>query len=110
VGEYHGEVIGFVQVRILPPTSPHSMLQQIKTAALDLAVTADHQGAGLGTALLYAAEHWSPSCGVERLQLDALAANSSALRLYRQRFGYRDFGVVLHKRVDEVLARTDRGT
>jgi ribosomal protein S18 acetylase RimI-like enzyme len=110
VGEYHGEVVGFVQVQILPPGSPHSMLQQIKTAALELAVAADHRGAGLGTALLRAGEHWSASRGVQRLQLDGLAANSSALRLYRQRFGYRDFGVILHKRVDEVLARTARGT
>ena len=50
-----------------------------------LAVTAEAEGKGVGSALLDQSEAWARKCGSDRLTLSALVTNSRARTLYERR-------------------------
>ena len=50
-----------------------------------LAVTAEAEGQGVGSALLEQSETWARECGSDRLTLSALVTNSRARALYERR-------------------------
>ena len=64
----------------------------------DLYVTAEARGAGVGAALLAAAECHFSRHGLIALRICSMAANTAALRAYR-RAGYVDYELVLEKRL-----------
>ena len=82
VAEIDGQVVGSIGLTVNPrPRRRH-------TADLGMAVDQDHQGRGIGTALLAAvidlADQW---LNVHRIELTVMATNLSAIRLY-ERFGF----------------------
>jgi ribosomal protein S18 acetylase RimI-like enzyme len=56
----------------------------------DLAVLPEHQGRGIGRALLASAEERARARGCAKLTLEVLESNVGARRLYES-FGFRDF-------------------
>ena len=50
-----------------------------------LAVTAEAEGKGVGSALLDQSEAWARECGSDRLTLNALVTNSRARAIYERR-------------------------
>lgn len=89
-------VAGFASVVLLPPPGPASMIADVPTATLDVAVLPEHRGRGIGRCLLTAAAGAAAALGAVRLQLDAHHANEGALRLYRS-LGYQPMGVLLNR-------------
>ncbi|SDU43625.1 GNAT family N-acetyltransferase [Jiangella alkaliphila] len=90
------DVAGFASVALLPPPGPASMLADVTTATLDVAVLPENRGRGIGRRLLEAAATAAAGLGAARLQLDAHHANEGALRLYRY-LGYQPMGVLLSR-------------
>lgn len=64
----------------------------------DIEVREDARGAGVGTALLKAAEEYCKSKGVRRLALQTPCSNAAALRWYLKR-GFRITRVFMEKRL-----------
>jgi ribosomal protein S18 acetylase RimI-like enzyme len=89
------------QARMAPAPSRASMVAPVPTAVIDVAVLGGHRGAGIGTRLLRAAESLARRRGARRVQLDAAAANREALRFYQARLGYRPFGMLLQKSLED---------
>ncbi|SEF16329.1 GNAT family N-acetyltransferase [Jiangella alba] len=98
VARLDGDIVGSATVTMLPPPGPASMIADVATASLDVAVLPDHRGRGLGRRLLTAAATTAAALGAARLHLDAHHANESALRLYRD-LGYQPMGVLLSRAV-----------
>jgi diaminopimelate decarboxylase len=95
-------VVGHVYIqREAHPVTRH-------VATLGIAVTADHRGRGIGSALMAEAFRWAESVGVEKIMLSVYPHNSAAIALYR-RFGFVEEGrLVGHSRKssgheDEIL-------
>jgi GNAT superfamily N-acetyltransferase len=65
----------------------------------DLAVADGARRAGVGTALMQAAESWARELGMGVLSLDVWSSNETALRFYRH-LGYGAESVCLIKRLD----------
>ncbi|GJD53207.1 Acetyltransferase YpeA [Methylobacterium crusticola] len=63
-----------------------------------VAVAPEHQGGGLGRAVMAAAEAWLARRGVWKVQLLVRADNRPATRFY-ERLGYRDTGAVCLQKV-----------
>ncbi|WP_158564008.1 GNAT family N-acetyltransferase [Jiangella anatolica] len=98
VARLDGEVVGSASVARLPRPGPASMLADVATASLDVAVLPEHRGQGIGRRLLEAAVTTAAGLGAVRLQLDAHHANEGALRLYRD-LGFQPMGVLLSRTV-----------
>lgn len=82
VAEVDGRVVGSIGLVVNPrPRRRH-------TADLGMAVDQDHQGQGVGTALLAAAvdlaDQW---LNIHRIELTVMVSNRRAIRLY-ERFGF----------------------
>lgn len=97
VAELSSQIIGMARLTELTPPSPASMVAPLRTASVDVAVLETHRGQGVGTLLMEAVEHAAHAEGIQRLMLDAAAANDRALHFYRAELGYRDHGVFLRK-------------
>ena len=97
VAELGGHIIGMASLTELAAPSPASMVAPLRTASVDVAVLEMHRGLGVGTLLMQAVERAAHTQGVQRLMLDAAAANDRALHFYRAQLGYRDHGVFLRK-------------
>jgi GNAT superfamily N-acetyltransferase len=98
VAEQTGRVVGFVCV-LCRVKSPEIVEQEREYAYVtDLVVLEPHRKAGIGAALMRAAETRAGSCGATRIRVGVLAANTGAHRLYHQ-LGYSDREVVLEKRI-----------
>ncbi|MEZ3114903.1 GNAT family N-acetyltransferase [Halobaculum sp. MBLA0147] len=66
----------------------------------DLFVATRYRSRGIGARLLEAAEERLAADGVDRVSLEAMAANTDARRFY-ERHGYEPFRVELEKTLDE---------
>jgi GNAT superfamily N-acetyltransferase len=64
----------------------------------DLAVTGSARRAGVGTALMKAAESWARDLGMGTLSLDVWATNENAMAFYRH-LGYSTESVCLQRRL-----------
>jgi RimJ/RimL family protein N-acetyltransferase len=51
---------------------------------IGIGVLNEHQGRGIGTALMAALEAWARGAGIHRLQLPVVATNAPAITLYRK--------------------------
>lgn len=94
----------------LAPPGPASMVAPVRTASVEVAVLDGHQGQGIGSLLMQAAEQAARAQGMRRLMLDAASANDEALRFYRTRLGYHDQGVFLRKDLTTAAARSAHGS
>lgn len=79
------EVLGFalVQQKETPPYP--AFLPRKYVYLMDLAVDPNHQGQGLGKALLQGVEDWARGRGAEFVELGVLAENARAIGLYESR-------------------------
>lgn len=98
VAEAEGQVVGYVQVRIVPPAREASMIQPRAGAEVGIAVLTAFRRRGLGTALMRAAQAWVVQQGAEFMLLDCHAANAAAIRLYEQ-LGFQTVGYLMNKRL-----------
>lgn len=98
VAEQHTEIVGFVDARLEKSCDPmHRDLTYCYIA--DLAVTPQHQNAGVGTRLLEAAERWGREQGAEFASLEYHVANTRAGALYGRRMSYRIVSMFAIKRL-----------
>ena len=93
-----GRIVGSVSIALLPPPSEGSMMAAVPTAELGIAVLDDARDAGVGTALMAAAEAWAGARGVRVIILDMSARNVAAKRFY-ERLGYEVNGLFLRKAI-----------
>jgi ribosomal protein S18 acetylase RimI-like enzyme len=100
VAEAEHEVAGMLEVQVLDEPRAGSMTAHVPTARLAIAVRGGRRGRGAGTALMAFVDQWATEQGCRRLILDTAAANSGALRFYR-RLGYRTYGLLLRKPLDD---------
>ena len=100
VADVAGEVVGFAAVRAHVPTE--SLDEPPGTYALisDLVVSAAHRGAGIGRALMEAAEAHARAHGATELRIAVLAKNEVARSLYVAT-GFSSYLEVLTKRLVE---------
>jgi len=93
-----GRVVGSASIVLLPPPTGGSMMAPVPSAEVGIAVMDDARDAGVGTALMEAAEAWAADRGVRVILLDMSARNTAAQRFY-ERLGYQVSGLYLRKRV-----------
>lgn len=103
VARMDGTVVGQVDVTIVEPPDPGSIIRPVPTADLGISVADGWRGRGIGSALLAAAETDARARGARRLILDMAVANEGAHRFYR-RLGYRDHGRLMLKDLDDGAA------
>jgi GNAT superfamily N-acetyltransferase len=98
VAEEAGEVVGFVDltIRRSTPGGGTMLRRSVVGFVNELAVEEGRRGAGIGAALMAAAEDWAAGAGAEALMLDTGTKNEGAIRFY-ERLGYRPIGVTLIK-------------
>jgi RimJ/RimL family protein N-acetyltransferase len=91
-------IVGSVSIALLPPPTEGSMMAAVPTAEVGIAVLEDERDAGVGTALMAAAEAWAGARGVRVILLDMSARNTAAQRFY-ERLGYEVSGLYLRKAI-----------
>jgi len=94
--EDSGEIVGLLEVQLVPPSPVGSMVRPVSAASVGLAVREDRRGEGVGTALMRFAEQWAAEHGASSMILDMASANGGALRFY-ERLGYETYGLMLRK-------------
>jgi RimJ/RimL family protein N-acetyltransferase len=65
--------------------------QTAHAAKIGMSVRADLRGKGIGTRLLDGLFSWARSAGLHRIELEVVASNEGAIRLY-QRTGFKEEG------------------
>lgn len=98
VAEVDGRVVGAVDVTMLAPGDPGSIVRPIPTADLGISVAEDWRDRGIGHLLMAAAEVNARGRGAALMILDMSAANEGALRFYRG-LGYREHSLVLRRSI-----------
>ena len=63
----------------------------------ELAVARQQRGRGIGRRLMAAAEEWARRHGASSIALDAMLANTGALRLYEEHLGFTRVAVILRR-------------
>lgn len=98
VAELEGEVVGFVDVRL--DRSPDPMHRDLTYChVVEIAVSVQHQGRGIGGQLLAAAEGWGRGKGADFASLEYLAVNTRAADFYQHHMGYHPAGILAIKRL-----------
>lgn len=93
VAERDGEVVGFVCA-----SERAHFTGEVDTYIGELVVTESAEGAGLGRALVGAAEAWGHARGRRRVVVDTGAANARARRFYAA-LGFQDEDVTLSREI-----------
>ena len=93
VAERDGRVVGFVQAQIWPPAedADRHLMREVSEPILkvdSIMVMADERGAGIGTALMSAAETWGRERGATRAVVISYANSPSSIPFYEERMGY----------------------
>ena len=96
VTEVGGRIVGAVDITMVGPRDPGSIVRPIPTADLGISVAEDWRGRGIGHTLMAAAEANARGRGAERMILDVSAANEGAVRFYHE-LGYREHGHLLSR-------------
>ena len=91
-------IVGSVSIALLSPPPEGSMMAAVPTAEVGIAVLEGERDAGVGTALMAAAEAWAGARGVRVILLDMSVRNSAAKRFY-ERLGYEITGLYLRKAI-----------
>jgi GNAT superfamily N-acetyltransferase len=104
VAECDGEVVGFVQAVIDPPTAyPHWQLQRdLASSRLvidSLAVVEEQRRSGVGTELMTAVEHAGRSRGAAVATLDTNLRSFLSMPFYEDRMGYQRHAVIFRKQL-----------
>ncbi len=94
VAEVDGRVVGAVDITMVGPRDPGSIVRPIPTADLGISVAEDWRDRGIGHTLMVAAEANARGRGAERMILDMSTANEGALRFYHG-LGFREYGHLL---------------
>lgn len=96
VAERQGEVTGFATILTRAPRSDPDDAWPEHTQLAELAVLPEHRGAGIGTALIVAAEALAREGGAPVLRVAVVADNAGARRLYA-RHGFGEAQVLMQK-------------
>lgn len=96
VVEVDGRVVGFVCVWAKVPSEELDEKPVDYAFISDLVVLPTHRGQGLGHSLLQRAEEYVRSQGATTLELQVLAKNENALRVYN-RYGFRPYHLLFKK-------------
>lgn len=96
VAEVSGTVAGMTEVVIRPAPPDHQILVPRLLAEVHTVVLEPYRGAGVGKALVSAAEQYAVRRGVHVLLAPILAPNTEAVRFY-SRSGFSEHGVILSK-------------
>ena len=95
VAAMNNEIVGFVDARL--SRSPDPMHREMLYCHIvEIAVSNQHQGKGLGAQLLRAAEDWGRERGADLASLEYLAANQRAQLFYEQ-LGYGTGSIIAIK-------------
>ena len=97
LAEIRGEIVGFVDIQLTRSPDPMHR-EMLYCHIVEIAVSNNHQGHGIGTQLLSAAEDWGRQQGAEFASLEYLAANQRAALFY-ERLGYRPAQITAIKRL-----------
>ena len=86
-------MVGFVQAQIWPPAedADRHLMREVSEPILkvdSIMVMADERGAGIGTALMSAAETWGRERGATRAVVISYANSPSSIPFYEERMGY----------------------
>ena len=92
-----GHIVGSATIAALDRAGDGSMIRDVPTAEIGIAVLEDWRGRGVGAALMAHLEAWAAEHGFERLVVDLSIANDGARRLY-ERLGYEPYGLLMRKR------------
>jgi ribosomal protein S18 acetylase RimI-like enzyme len=96
VAEADGAVVGAVDIRMVQPPDPGSIVRPVPTADLGISVAERWRGRGIGHALMVAAEGNARRRGAALMVLDMSAANDGAFRFYRG-LGYEVSGQLMRR-------------
>lgn len=96
VAEVAGEVVGTVEIVLLPDPPDHQILAPRRAAEIHTVVLDGHRGKGLGAALLMAAEKAAAERGVQVVYAGIFAPNKGAVRFYSS-VGFGPRGTLLSK-------------
>lgn len=93
VAERARRVIGFVQARLSPPAedADRQLMREMAEPILkidSMMVLEDERGAGVGTALMSAAERWGRDQGATHSVVISYANSPSSIPFYEARMGY----------------------
>jgi len=95
VAENHGQVLGFLDARLLQPFDP--MYRPMTYCFIaDIAVTSAYRSSGIGEQLMCALERWAAERGAAFISLEYHNSNLRAAAFY-ERLGYRPASVVAIK-------------
>lgn len=85
-------IVGLVHITE-EKTPPYDCFVQHKYATIiDLFVTEDYRGKGVGRQLLEAAKQWAKTRGLDYIELNVLAENENGMQFYL----HEEFGIVSH--------------
>ncbi len=85
VAERGGAIVGFLDAHLDAQADTDTMQSQWSFVYVaELAVAEEARGAGVGAALLAAAEEWGQAHGAQYVFLQVLAANADAVRFYER--------------------------
>jgi GNAT superfamily N-acetyltransferase len=96
VAEWSGEVVGMVEVVVLPDPPEHQILVPRRAAQVHTVVLDGHRGKGIGAALLTAAEQAAAEHGISHVHAGIFAPNTGAVRFYSAA-GFGPNGISLRK-------------
>ncbi|HEY8739793.1 MAG TPA: GNAT family N-acetyltransferase [Candidatus Dormibacteraeota bacterium] len=98
VAEVDGEVVGWIELMLRPPTGRARMMRDVVTVGIDVAVLPQHRGHGVGSRLMAAGERWATEHGAGVITMQTHVANVDAIRFYQERHGFRTTGILMMKR------------
>lgn len=86
IARYNGKPAGFLMVY-------HVVAKKLTyTGELAIGIIAEHEGKGIGSALMYALDEWNTPTKLHRIELDVDENNVQAIRLY-EKFGFEVEGI-----------------
>ena len=104
VAEIDGEVVGALVARVVAPEDGaereiEAELVEIRVRIEYLATSRRHQGRGVATHLVDAAEGWGRDQGATASETTTYARSPVSLPFWTQRMGYREHSVNVRKRL-----------
>lgn len=108
VAETDGALVGFIGAALHEPidTAGRELQTDFSRRTLhinSLAVTATHRRAGIGSALMQAAEEWGRERGAEVVILETETNNPMSVPFYEQRMGFTAEAFIFRKEIAPAL-------